>query len=290
MHHECQPGGSSDERCDAARGIPGPESRTGLTRPAMTEAEFERRIGASAAGRRAGGPDRADRRRPAAEPSAPRPRPRRPGPPGRGAGPSRSKPRRVQRMFAIEEDLDKKLWLYAIHVGKDRSEVVNDLLRPIVASMVLYDSRDRRAPAPPSRPPTAARRRRGRLTGVGGGHLTGLVLDRRLRASPDAPKRRKPPKDRREGALNPGVRRATGMPGPASPGASPSRCPPPAARRDTGRQGRGVGVEADSAGASRGGRCVRRTPVIGSSPAPDREGPTGRIDAGTSRTLPSSTS
>jgi hypothetical protein len=56
-----------------------------------------------------------------------------------------AKPRRVQRMFAIEEDLDKKLWLYAIHLGKDRSEVVNDLLRPIVASMVLYDSRDRRA-------------------------------------------------------------------------------------------------------------------------------------------------
>ena len=48
-------------------------------------------------------------------------------------------------MFAIEEDVDKKLWLYAIHVGKDRSEVVNDLLRPLVASMVLYDSRDRRA-------------------------------------------------------------------------------------------------------------------------------------------------
>ena len=47
-------------------------------------------------------------------------------------------------MFAIEEDVDKKLWLYAIHMGKDRSEVVNDLLRPIVASMVLYDSRDRR--------------------------------------------------------------------------------------------------------------------------------------------------
>ena len=55
-----------------------------------------------------------------------------------------AKPRRVQRMFAIEEDLDKKLWLYAIHLGKDRSEVINDLLRPIVASMVLYDSRDRR--------------------------------------------------------------------------------------------------------------------------------------------------
>jgi NADPH-dependent glutamate synthase beta subunit-like oxidoreductase len=60
---------------------------------------------------------------------------------------SRAKPaksRRVQRMFAIEEEVDKKLWLYAIHMGKDRSEVVNDLLRPLVASMVLYDSRDRR--------------------------------------------------------------------------------------------------------------------------------------------------
>src|SRR5215472_1228406 len=29
-------------------GIPGPESRTGLTRPSMTEAEFERRLGAPA--------------------------------------------------------------------------------------------------------------------------------------------------------------------------------------------------------------------------------------------------
>jgi len=55
------------------------------------------------------------------------------------------KPRRVQRMFALEEDLDKKLWLYAIHMGKDRSDVINDLLRPVVASMVLYDSRDRRS-------------------------------------------------------------------------------------------------------------------------------------------------
>jgi hypothetical protein len=61
---------------------------------------------------------------------------------------SRSKPskvRRVQRMFAVEEDLDKKLWLYAIHIGKDRSDVINDLLRPLVQSMVLYDSRDRRS-------------------------------------------------------------------------------------------------------------------------------------------------
>ena len=63
---------------------------------------------------------------------------------GRGARAKPVKPRRVQRMFALEEDLDKKLWLYAIHVGKDRSEVINDLLRPLVASMVLYDSRDRR--------------------------------------------------------------------------------------------------------------------------------------------------
>ena len=132
-------------------GIPGPESRTGLTRPSMTEAEFERRIVASV---------------PAAEPSAPaEPVEAAPPPPpepeaaprvaaapapssGRSrssrAKPATAKPRRVQRMFAIEEELDKKLWLYAIHVGKDRSDVVNDLLRPIVASMVLYDSRDRR--------------------------------------------------------------------------------------------------------------------------------------------------
>jgi hypothetical protein len=48
-------------------------------------------------------------------------------------------------MFAVEEELDKKLWLYAIHVGKDRSDVINDLLRPLVQSMVLYDSRDRRS-------------------------------------------------------------------------------------------------------------------------------------------------
>jgi hypothetical protein len=126
-------------------GIPGPESRTGLTRPSMTEAEFERRIGTSAPA-------------PAVEPSGP-PEAADAGPapeleiaPRAAAAPGRSravrvkpaKPRRVQRMFAIEEDLDKKLWLYAIHVGKDRSDVVNDLLRPIVASMVLYDSRDRR--------------------------------------------------------------------------------------------------------------------------------------------------
>jgi len=58
-------------------------------------------------------------------------------------------------MFAIEEELDKKLWLYAIHVGKDRSEVVNDLLRPLVSSMVLYDSRDRRSRAAAESDPSA---------------------------------------------------------------------------------------------------------------------------------------
>src|SRR4051794_39271513 len=116
-------------------GIPGPESRTGLVRPTMSEAEFERRQG---------GPPADLDDPPAADPD----------PPARAvATPTRAratrgkpaKPRRVQRMFAIEEELDKKLWLYAIHVGKDRSEVVNDLLRPLVASMVLYDSRDRRS-------------------------------------------------------------------------------------------------------------------------------------------------
>jgi hypothetical protein len=104
----------------------------------MTEAEFERQQSAAP-------PEPNDG--PAAEPepvtrvgasATARPRAQRGKP---------VKPRRVQRMFAIEEELDRKLWLYAIHVGKDRSEVVNDLLRPLVASMVLYDSRDRRAAA-----------------------------------------------------------------------------------------------------------------------------------------------
>jgi hypothetical protein len=115
-------------------GIPGPESRTGLVRPAMSEAEFERRQALDAS-------DPVSI--PITEPDAPT---RGVAAPARGRA-TRAKPaksRRVQRMFAIEEDVDKKLWLYAIHVGKDRSEVVNDLLRPLVASMVLYDSRDRR--------------------------------------------------------------------------------------------------------------------------------------------------
>jgi hypothetical protein len=128
-------------------GIPGPESRTGLTRPSMTEAEFERRLGTQAGGAEAqtslvignepadgvGGTETEVASRAASGTARTRPTRAKP-----------AKPRRVQRMFAIEEDVDKKLWLYAIHMGKDRSEVVNDLLRPIVASMVLYDSRDRR--------------------------------------------------------------------------------------------------------------------------------------------------
>jgi hypothetical protein len=126
-------------------GIPGPESRTGLTRPAMTEAEFERRLSTPApppAVEPAGPPDAGDVGL-APEPEA---APRASAATGRSRAVrvKPAKPKRVQRMFAIEEDLDKKLWLYAIHVGKDRSDVVNDLLRPIVASMVLYDSRDRR--------------------------------------------------------------------------------------------------------------------------------------------------
>ena len=128
-------------------GIPGPESRTGLTRPSMTEAEFERRLGTQAGGAEAqtplvignelgdgtAGAETEAAGRSTTVPARTRPTRAKP-----------AKPRRVQRMFAIEEDVDKKLWLYAIHMGKDRSEVVNDLLRPIVASMVLYDSRDRR--------------------------------------------------------------------------------------------------------------------------------------------------
>jgi hypothetical protein len=106
----------------------------------MTEAEFERRQVAGAV-----------------EPEEPPP-PSLPAPPAEAEAAARgamartrvargkpARPRRIQRMFAVEEELDKKLWLYAIHVGKDRSEVVNDLLRPLVASMVLYDSRDRRS-------------------------------------------------------------------------------------------------------------------------------------------------
>jgi hypothetical protein len=119
-------------------GIPGPESRTGLVRPpAMSEAEFERRQAAPVL--EVDGAVIA----PELEPT-PRTATATNGR-GRATRARTVKPRRVQRMFALEEDLDKKLWLYAIHVGKDRSDVVNDLLRPVVASMVLYDSRDRRS-------------------------------------------------------------------------------------------------------------------------------------------------
>ena len=127
-------------------GIPGPESRTGLTRPSMTEAEFERRLGTQPGGPEtqaatAMGNDSIEGFSAAeADPAS-----RSPVAASRSRTPrtKSAKPRRVQRMFAIEEEVDKKLWLYAIHMGKDRSEVVNDLLRPVVASMVLYDSRDR---------------------------------------------------------------------------------------------------------------------------------------------------
>ena len=122
-------------------GIPGPESRTGLVRPpVMSEAEFERRQASAPAPQL-----EVDGVMIAPEFEAPRPAAVTRDGRGRGARAKPAKPRRVQRMFALEEDLDKKLWLYAIHVGKDRSDVVNDLLRPVVASMVLYDSRDRRS-------------------------------------------------------------------------------------------------------------------------------------------------
>lgn len=127
------------------RGIPGPDRRTGLVRPSMTEAEFEKNLSAegveeetmtadegSAAGTLAASTTE----------SEPAPRTSRSS---RSSKSRAAKPRRIQRMFAIEEDLDRKLWLYAIHMGKDRSEIINDLLRPLVTSMVVYDGRDRRS-------------------------------------------------------------------------------------------------------------------------------------------------
>jgi hypothetical protein len=141
-------------------GIPGPESRTGLTRPSMTEAEFERRLGTQVTA-----VDIPSLSEPsdvlAVEPETTQRTASTVSSRSRSARVKPAKPRRVQRMFAIEEDLDKKLWLYAIHLGKDRSEVVNDLLRPIVASMVLYDSRDRRG----SRSAELAAERSGEIDG-----------------------------------------------------------------------------------------------------------------------------
>ena len=111
-------------------GIPGPESRTGLVRPAMTEAEFERRQQPQA---QAAAAAEAVEPAEASAPVEPEFSPRAAAPRGRAPRPKATKPRRVQRMFALEEDLDKKLWLYAIHVGSAiRFEVVNDLLRPLV--------------------------------------------------------------------------------------------------------------------------------------------------------------
>ena len=126
-------------------GIPGPESRTGLTPPSMTEAEFERRLGTQAATAEPPSLSESNDATAAMELETTPRAATAPSARSRAARVKPAKPRRVQRMFAIEEEVDKKLWLYAIHIGKDRSEVVNDLLRPLVASMVLYDSRDRRA-------------------------------------------------------------------------------------------------------------------------------------------------
>lgn len=132
-------------------GIPGPDRRTGLVRPTMTEAEFERNLSPDGLELEAVSTEPVDgatvtstmpmsgsEQEPGAKPA---------GRAGRSSAPraKSAKPRRIQRMFAIEEDLDRKLWLYAIHMGKDRSEIINDLLRPVVASMVVYDSRDRRS-------------------------------------------------------------------------------------------------------------------------------------------------
>src|SRR5689334_13363652 len=92
-------------------GIPGPESRTGLVRPAMTEAEFERRQASTST---VDPEATVSAIEPEATSGRAAPAPAR----SRAARGKPAKPRRVQRMFALEEDLDKKLWLYAIHVGK----------------------------------------------------------------------------------------------------------------------------------------------------------------------------
>ena len=131
-------------------GIPGPDRRTGLVRPTMTEAEFERNLTPEGMDQESANPEQPEPSGSVATITATGTETemalKSTTRTGRSA-PVRSKaskPRRIQRMFAIEEDLDRKLWLYAIHMGKDRSEIINDLLRPVVASMVVYDSRDRR--------------------------------------------------------------------------------------------------------------------------------------------------
>src|SRR4029077_10575460 len=100
-------------------GIPGPESRTGLVRPAMTEAEFERRqreAAAVAAVVSSSMPATIEAAEPAPlHEAAAGPRSSSSAARARASRSRPSKPRRVQRMFAIEEELDKKLWLYAIH-------------------------------------------------------------------------------------------------------------------------------------------------------------------------------
>ncbi|MFM7129643.1 MAG: hypothetical protein ACKO0V_09835 [bacterium] len=125
------------------RGIPGPDRRTGLVRPTMTEAEFEKNLATEPAGEDIAADESTSTVMVASSEGEPAIRSGQ-GRAGRSARPRAAKPRRIQRMFAIEEDLDRKLWLYAIHMGKDRSEIINDLLRPVVTSMVVYDGRDRR--------------------------------------------------------------------------------------------------------------------------------------------------
>ena len=130
------------------RGIPGPDRRTGLVRPSMSEAEFEKNVAPDQAEEESVAQEQASAPASAAALISAEPELVARGGQGRAQRATRvraTKPRRIQRMFAIEEDLDRKLWLYAIHMGKDRSEIINDLLRPVVTSMVVYDGRDRRS-------------------------------------------------------------------------------------------------------------------------------------------------
>jgi len=164
-------------------GLPGPDRRTGLTPPAMTEADFRRRVAelngeappeanadtssgakskakANAGGKASGasanaepepesetqsGSSTSSSSSNASSSSSSSSSGSGSGSSKKGRGRGRSsKTKRIQRMFGIDEDLDRKLWLYAVYVDKDRSEVINDILRPVVGSMVVYDSRDRK--------------------------------------------------------------------------------------------------------------------------------------------------